>query len=139
MLPDFIVALAIILFDLDVSPHILGELRVEIQEYFTFLQEDILKKRLELSEIIRVCIFLKLIWLISLDSSIKSTRFKDNFNKRITDLMRSEFSTIKWDENDPTCDIQDLVSFVINEPESLYITYIRNRNSPNSNTFLYNN
>lgn len=126
------------LFDLDVSPHVLGELRGEIVEYFAFLQDEILKKKLELPEIIRICIFLKLMWLLSQDNSIKATRFKDNFNKRITDLMRSEFSTIKFDEEDKSCDIQDLVGYIINEPESLYITYIRNR-SRNSGSFLYNN
>lgn len=122
--------------------HVLADLRAEIGEYLTFLKEDILQNRLELSEIIRICVLLKLMWLLSQDNSIKSARFKDCFNKRITDLMRSEFSTIKEDdENNKNewCDLQDLVGYIINEPESLYITFIRNRSSSqhDSGSFLY--
>lgn len=135
-------ALFVVWFDLDVGDErLLGELRHEIVEYMRFLDECILERQIELTETIKTCMYLKFMWLIgthglpSKSASSRSggfDRYTDPFNKRIVDLMRSEFSILKANDSTTTTttsshsNIQDLTAYVINEPESLYNTFVRN-------------
>lgn len=109
------------------NPVYLSESRAELHAYCSLVQEKLLKMQLELSDMIKICIFLKVMWLVELEnqSSINhADLFSDQFNKRVIDLMRSEFSTVKFENEVKNREMQDLTSLVVNVPENFYFFYI---------------
>ena len=113
-------ALWVVLFNIEIDG-----LRSEVGQFFEFLQQAVLEEKLELPEPIKVFLFLKTLWLnFASKSSNKVDQISHPFNKRIKDLMRAEFATFNCGENEAISrNTHDLVSYIINEPQSLFVTF----------------
>lgn len=121
----------IVLFKLDMQPsNELIELRTEITNYFNILENHSLKK-FELPETVKILLFLKTLWLYFARkvSTKKIDRITHPFTKRITDLIRAEFTTFECSGGQDEAakrDLQDNATIVINEPGCLFLLFHRN-------------
>ena len=120
----------IVLFKLDMqSSSELIELRTEIVNYFNILENHSLKK-FELPETVKILLFLKTLWLYFARkaSTKKIDRITHPFTKRITDLIRAEFTTFECSSVDEAAkrDLQDNATIIINEPGCLFLLFHRN-------------
>lgn len=98
ILPDCVIILFCILFDINIGAYSsLQKLKIEniksdFCKFLTFTQDRLFQKK-TLSEMLRIGLFIKIMRLLLESSIIKD----DLHDKRITDLMRSEFAYFKGD------------------------------------------
>lgn len=95
-LPEFVVAFFCVLFEIETdASERFEDLKREFREDVTLIKEVILKD-IVFKDIIKIGIFIKLLRLLIFD---EAEIINDSYNKRITDLMRSEFVMVKFGEN----------------------------------------
>jgi hypothetical protein len=110
-IPDSIIVFFCVLFDIPIG--FLDNLKKEFEYFVGFLKEKVLKE-IEFKDIIKIGLFIKLLRFMLIDDSGRDL-IDDPHNKRITDLMRSEFALAKFGDDSESNNKPSQASCVINE------------------------
>lgn len=100
-LPGCIIVLFCFLFDIKSCnicvDNYFGQIFIDIQNCFSFIKQMILQNN-EFVPMLKIGLFIKVLRILFESQPLK----EDLIDKRITDLMRSEFALFKFNYNDPT-------------------------------------
>jgi len=95
-LPMCMIALFCFLFEIRISGNYFVEILVELQNCFGFIKRAILQDN-EFVPMLKIGLFLKVLRILFETEPMSK---EDAVDKRITDLMRSEFALFKFNSND---------------------------------------
>jgi hypothetical protein len=120
-LPDFFVALCIVLFKIDIEATSI-DLTVIINDLSNHL-ECLEEETLKLPDTIKMLLFLKTVWLyFAYNSSYKKVDLINHpFNKHIVNLMRAELKMLECREDKASSSNLEIHSaMILNEPNALF-------------------